>query len=170
MDLAREKSSVPVVRQKGVFKLLKMNEILGAGKTDGRAVIAVAPSDVVLVADRRHARIIGVLVFEHLGIVAFEIDRLRLKRPFETVRAAAHVQMRHAVHALGAKHADETALPGNDRAVVNAGHPRERATADDRVGVITPDDVRVASRLRLPGNIRHCGANDSELHGDVLEF
>src|ERR1022692_698473 len=159
-DPAREEHAVAVVGKEGVLQLLKADEIGGRGDADGRPVIAIAPGDIVHAVYRRDAGIVGVFKPANLGVVALQIDGLGIEREPESVRAAAHVQVGDAVHPLRAEHADESALPRHDRAVVDARHPRQRAPADDGIGVIAPDQIRIARRLWLPRNVRQRGTDN----------
>src|SRR5208283_3131556 len=110
-------------RQERVFQLLKAHEVPRPGDPDGRAVVPVAPGDVVDPVYQRDARVIRVLEPAHLRVVAVKLDGLRLECELQAVRAAADVQMRDAVHSLRAEHANEPALPWDDRAVVDSGDP-----------------------------------------------
>jgi len=164
-ELAGEEHAVAVARQKGVFELFKVHEILRAGDADGGAVIAVAPRHVMHAADQGDARIVGVFVPPHLLVVALENDRFRLEGPFQAIGAAADVQMRHAVHAFGAKHADELPAKRHHGAVVDARHSRQGPPADDRIAVVAPDQILGPGRFGLPGYVWDRGTSDCEFHG-----
>ena len=83
--LSREKDSVAVVWQEGVFHLVEGLEISGPGHADGRSVITVAPCDVIFVFDFGHARVVAVHPLADFRVCAFELDGLRIDFPVETV-------------------------------------------------------------------------------------
>ena len=82
VDLAREKHAVSVIRQECVFALYEFLEIVCIRNADGRAVVAVAPGNIVLVLNLQYARIIAILSLENLRIIALKFDRLILEFPF----------------------------------------------------------------------------------------
>jgi hypothetical protein len=63
------------------------------------------------------------------------------------------MKMGNTVHPLGAKNADERPFEWNYGAVEDARHVRQRPTANDRIRVVTPDNVSHARRLWLPRDV-----------------
>lgn len=59
-DLARKQNPVAVIGKKCVFKLVERLEVIRPRNADRRPVVAVAPRNVVFVADLRNARIVAV--------------------------------------------------------------------------------------------------------------
>ena len=159
-ELPGEEDAVPVVGKEGVLELLKLHEILGLRYADRGPVVAVAPGHVIGAVHERHARVIGIFEPAHFGILAREDNRLRLERELQSVGAPADVEVRDAVHALRAEDAYESALPGDDGAVVDARDAGKRPAADDGIGAIAPCQVGIARRPGFPGNVRQCGTND----------
>lgn len=53
-------SSIPVIRQKRIFQLVKMPEIKRVPNADRRTIITIAPGNVVSVLDKTHPRIVAV--------------------------------------------------------------------------------------------------------------
>ena len=83
--LSREKDSVAVVWQEGVFHLVEGLEISGPGHADGRSVITVAPCDVIFVFDFGDARVVAVHPLANLLVVALEAQRFLVDVPVHAV-------------------------------------------------------------------------------------
>ena len=67
-DLLREHHSVPVIREEGVLQLMEHLKISRPRDTDRRAMVAVAPSHIVLAVKESHPRIISINPLCDLGV------------------------------------------------------------------------------------------------------
>ena len=72
INLLGEEYAVAVVRQESVLELMESHEVGSPGHADGRAVVAVAPGNVVLVLYLAHAGVVAVHPVAYLLVVALE--------------------------------------------------------------------------------------------------
>ena len=72
INLLGEEYAVAVVRQESVLELMEGHEVGSPGHADGRAVVAVAPGNVVLVLYLAHAGVVAVHPVAYLLVVALE--------------------------------------------------------------------------------------------------
>ncbi len=157
-DLAREQHPVAVIGNKGVLQLVERLEIIRPRDADRRAVVAVAPRHVVLVADLRHARIVAVDPLADLGVRTLQPEVGLVDVPPQAVGREADVQAHAAVRVVAAENARIVIFSfffeGNDRRVEDRIRRRKRMTPDDRVLRVTPQDLFRTRRALLP---RHIG-------------
>ena len=157
VDLAGEHHTVAVIGQEGVFQLVEGLEVLGPRHADCRAVVAVAPRDIVFVADFRHARVVAVDPLAHFGVGARESEVLLPDVPFQSVDREAHVDAHAAVGVVAAEDPGVVVLPffkRYDRRVEDRIRRRQRMAADDRVGRVAPHDFVRARGAILPRHVR----------------
>ena len=156
-DLAREQHPVAVERDKGVLQLVERLEIIRPRDTNRRAVVAVAPRHVVLVADLRHARIVAVDPLPDLGVGARQAEVGLVNVPPQAVGREADVQAHAAVRVVAAENAG-VVVPAfferHDGRIENTVRGRQGVAADDRVLRVTPQDLFRTRRALLP---RHIG-------------
>lgn len=153
VDFFWEKDAVAVVGEEGVFELFKGLEVLGSGETNGGAVVSVAPSDVIGSVYFGDAGIVSVFHPADFFVFAKKVDRLGIEVKVEAVATAADMQMRNAIHPFGTEDANESAIPGNNGRIVDSGDAGQGAAADERIGIIAPEDIVAAVGAGLPGNI-----------------
>ena len=121
---------------------------------DRRAVVAVAPGDVVAVLDPDDARVVAVDERADLGVVALEPDPLRIELPGQAVPAEPAVELHPPRPVVAAEHAGEAALERDDGAVEDAVRGRQQVARDHRVPRVAPDRAGAARPGGPPRQIR----------------
>ena len=172
-DLAREQNPVAVIGKKCVFKLVERLEIIRPRNADRRPVVAVAPRNVVFVADLRNARIVAVDPLADLGVRTLQPEVGLLDLPPKAVDREAYVDAHPAVRVVAPENPRIVILAlleGNDRRVENAVRRRKRVARDDRIGRIAPHHFFGACGTILPRHIRHGRAYDFQVIHNYLSF
>src|SRR5581483_6179307 len=149
-DAPREEDAVAVERQKRVLELMEPLEVVRQRDADGRAVVPVAPGEVVRLLDLDDARVVAVDEFGEVGIAADEADRLRIDLPLDAVVAEAAVQPHRARPVVAAEDAGVPVAEANDGAVEDAVRGRKRVAANHRVARVAPDDLTRPLAAVLP--------------------
>ncbi len=83
-------------------------------------MITVAPCDVIAVFQPGQARVVAVLEFGDLRVIADPFDRLVVDVPIHSILAAAKIQVHHPAGVVDAEDAHVFAAIGDHRAVENA--------------------------------------------------
>ncbi|MNJ36853.1 hypothetical protein D3C77_316580 [compost metagenome] len=151
-DFAREQYPVAVIWQKGIFQLVERFEVSRIADSDGWAMVAVAPGNIIAFSNLNHPRIITVLPFGDFR-VAFKHDWLVIDRPIHTIITKSGENIHAHRSGITAEHASELAFEWNDGGVEYTVGIRNRISLDDRIGRITPDWRIQAGRLILPRDI-----------------
>ena len=120
VDFSGEKNAVAVEGQKCVFEKVEFLEILGVSDADRRAVVAVAPGDVVAILEPDEAWIVAVGKLGQFGIGEFPCDWVVIQLPIQAVIAEAAVEIHLALLVVHAEHTCESVLIRNDGAVEDA--------------------------------------------------
>src|SRR5205085_2392068 len=122
-----------------------------------RAVVSVAPGDVIAVLDEADARIVAIFPARDLSILAGvggdELDALRINRPADAILAETCVKLHRPPRVVAAKHAGELSVERHDRTVEDAICGWKDIARNDGIGAVAPDDARVSRRTILPRNI-----------------
>ena len=173
-DLARKQNPVAVIGKKCVFKLVERLEIIRPRNADRRPVVAVAPRNVVFVADLRNARIVAVDPLGDFGIGAHEFEILLADIPLDAVHREAYMDAHPAVRVVAPENARIIILAfpeGNDRRVEDRIRRRKRMTPDDRVLRVTPHHLFGAGGTVLPRHIGLIRARNFQcIHINYLSF
>ena len=173
-DLAREQNPVAVIGKKCVFKLVERLKIVRPCDADRRAVVAVAPRNVVFVADLRNARIVAVDPLADLGVRTLQPEVGLLDLPPKAVDRKAHVDAHPAVRVVAPENARIVIFSffeGNDRRVEDRIRRRKRMTPDDRVRAVTPHHLFGAGGTVLPRHIGLIRARNFQcIHINYLSF
>ena len=173
VDLAGEQNPVAVEGDEGVFQLVERLKIVRPCDADRRAVVAVAPRDVIFVVDLRNTRVVAVNPLGDFGIGAHEFEILLADIPLDAVHRESGVDAHAAVGVVAAENARIVILAfleGNDRRVENAVRRRKRVARDDRIGRIAPHHFFGACGTILPRHIRHGRAYDFQVIHNYLSF
>ena len=173
VDLAGEQHAVAVEGDEGVLQLVERLEVVGPRDADRRAVVAVAPRDVIFVVDLRNTRVVAVNPLGDFGIGAHEFEILLADIPLDAVHRESGVDAHAAVRIVAAENARIVILAfleGNDRRVENAVRRRKRVARDDRIGRIAPHHFFGACGTILPRHIRHGRAYDFQVIHNYLSF
>ena len=117
-------------------------------------MVAVAPGYIVFVLDFDHAGIIAVFTVQNFRIIALEFDWLILKFPFQAIFGAANKNIHRAAFIIAAEYTDKTVFPRNNRAVEDRIGIFLFIPLDNRVFVITPQNILAICRFVLPRDIR----------------
>ena len=104
-DLARKQNPVAVIGKKCVFKLVERLEVIRPRNADRRPVVAVAPRNVVFVADLRNARIVAVDPLADLGVRTLQPEVGLLDLPPKAVDRKAYVDAHPAVRVVAPENA-----------------------------------------------------------------
>ena len=83
-------------------------EIFGPRHSDSRAVVAVAPGDIILVFYLAYARVISVDPLPYLIVFTLENKRLRAYIPLQAVFGKTGMQTHAPVGVIAAEHSGET--------------------------------------------------------------
>ena len=173
-DLAREQNPVAVIGKKCVFKLVERLEVIRPRNADRRTVVAVAPRNVVFVADLRNARIVAVDPLADLGVRTLQPEVGLLDLPPKAVDREAYMDAHPAVRVVAPENARIIILAfpeGNDRRIENAVRGRKRMTPDDRVLRVTPHHLFGAGGTILPRHIGLIRARNFQcIHINYLSF
>ena len=173
-DLAGEQHAVAVVGQESVLQLVERLEIGRPGDAYRRlAAVAIAPGDVVFVAELHHARVVAVDPGPDLRVGTFEAHILLGDVPVQTVDREAHVQPHADVGVVAAEHAGIVVLPfleRHDGRVEDRVRGRKLVALDDRIGRIAPHDVPVACGTLLPRHVRESLSHDFEVVHCLISF
>ena len=173
-DLARKQNPVAVIGKKCVFKLVERLEVIRPRNADRRPVVAVAPRNVVFVADLRNARIVAVDPLADLGVRTLQPEVGLLDLPPKAVDRKAYVDAHPAVRVVAPENARIVILAfleGNDRRVENAVRRRKRVARDDRIGRIAPHHFFGACGTILPRHIGLIRARNFQcIHINYLSF
>jgi len=102
-DLLWEHHSVAVVREESVLKLVELLEISRPRHPDRRAMIAIAPGDIVFAVNKGHSGVITINPFSDLGISAGELDILLVDVPFDTINGEADMEPHPAIRVIAAE-------------------------------------------------------------------
>ena len=108
-DLAGEQHAVAVERDEGVFQLVERLKIVRPCDADRRAVVAVAPRDVIFVVDLRNTRVVAVNPLGDFGIGAHEFEILLADIPLDAVHRESGVDA-HDIAAIGITNQRETTI------------------------------------------------------------
>ena len=173
-DLARKQNPVAVIGKKCVFKLVERLEIIRPRNADRRTVVAVAPRNVVFVADLRNARIVAVDPLADLGVRTLQPEVGLLDLPPKAVDREAYVDAHPAVRVVAPENARIVIFSffeGNDRRVEDRIRRRKRMTPDDRVRAVTPHHLFGAGGTVLPRHIGLIRARNFQcIHINYLSF
>ena len=173
-DLAREQNPVAVIGKKCVFKLVERLEVIRPRNADRRPVVAVAPRNVVFVADLRNARIVAVDPLADLGVRTLQPEVGLLDLPPKAVDRKAYVDAHPAVRVVAPENARIVIFSffeGNDRRVEDRIRRRKRMTPDDRVRAVTPHHLFGAGGTVLPRHIGLIRARNFQcIHINYLSF
>ena len=173
VDLAGEQHAVAVEGDEGVFQLVERLKIVRPCDADRRAVVAVAPRDVIFVVDLRNTRVVAVNPLGDFGIGAHEFEILLADIPLDAVHRECGVDAHAAVRIVATENPRIVILAlleGNDRRVENAVRRRKRVARDDRIGRIAPHHFFGACGTILPRHIRHGRAYDFQVIHNYLSF
>ena len=173
-DLARKQNPVAVIGKKCVFKLVERLEVIRPRNADRRPVVAVAPRNVVFVADLRNARIVAVDPLADLGVRTLQPEVGLLDLPPKAVDRKAYVDAHPAVRVVAPENARIVIFSffeGNDRRVEDRIRRRKRMTPDDRVRAVTPHHLFGAGGTVLPRHIGLIRARNFQcIHINYLSF
>ena len=148
-DLARKQDAVARDGITRLFQLFPMLKIRRARRADHRAVrCEFDPREVVQTVD-----------FAHTRIVAF-VQLFICQAPMYAVVAESRDQDLVARARVDAENTGESAAERHDRGVENAVGKEQIVTRNDGIRVVTPDGIREAFGLVLPGDIRDRIAED----------
>ena len=174
VDLAGEQNPVAVEGDEGVFQLVERLKIVRPCDADRRAVVAVAPRDVIFVVDLRNTRVVAVNPLGDFGIGAHEFEILLADIPLDAVHRESGVDAHPAVRVVAPENARIVILPffeGNDRRVEDRIRRRKRMTPDDRVRAVTPHHLFGAGGTILPRHIGLIRARNFQcIHINYLSF
>ena len=151
--LAREQHPISIIWQKRILCLVKGLEIIGVPHTYRRAVITVAPRDVVSVFEPAHPWVVSIHEPANLCVFAPELNSLRFQLPVDTVCAHPCMKLHISGCIVAAKNASEPALKGHYSAVEYAVHVGRCVARDDGVPLRTPDHFTAVLRAFFPGDI-----------------
>ena len=171
VDLFREEHAVAVERQERVFQLVEAFEILRPRHADGRAVIAVAPGDVIRVSNGRNARVVAEFVRRNFRISALKTDRLVANEPMNAVVAVSGEKIHADRTAVAAENAGEAVSERHDRAVKHAVRDLIAIAPNYRVSRITPHRFARSRRFIFPGDIwQSCADNSCHIAYTRFQF
>ena len=162
VDLSGEEHAVAVVGQEGVLQLVERLEVLRPRHANGRAVIAVAPGDVVAVFDEGDARVVAIDPLAYLFVLTLEAERVGVDVPMEAVVGEAHVEHHAAVGVVATEHAREAIAERYDGRIEDTIARGEQVARDDRVFRIAPHGGVAVGRAVLPRHIGEGVALDDE--------
>ena len=149
-------------------------EIIRPRNADRRTVVAVAPRNVVFVADLRNARVVAVDPLADLGVRTLQPEVGLLDLPPKAVDREAYVDAHPAVRVVAPENARIVIFSffeGNDRRVEDRIRRRKRMTPDDRVLRVTPHHLFGAGGTILPRHIGLIRARNFQcIHINYLSF
>ena len=154
VDLAREEHAVAVEGQQRIFQEVELLEIVGVADADGRAVVAVAPGDVIAVFEPDHARVVAVL-----EAAQFRGRRRSTRSGWSSSCQWMPSGLKPRWRFISRFLLSQRKTPANaplerhDRAVENAVGGRDQVARDDGVGAVAPDHITAAGGAFFPGNI-----------------
>ena len=158
VDLTREQNAVPVIGQVSVRQAVKCLEIIGIRHTDGRSVVLLkrsAPCHIIAVLEEADARVVtGCSADALAGLLAVQLERFMLDLPVKRIHALSEEQLLLHGLVIAAEHPDKCTVLRDYRAVKNTVRRRNIMSSDDRVVVISPDNVRTSGRTILPRDVR----------------
>ena len=166
VDFAGEEHAVAVEGQEGVLQLMEDLEIFRPGSADGRAVIAVAPGDVILSFQHGDAGIVAVFLLQDFRVRAFKDDRVILDLPVIAILGETGEQVHADGAAVTAENAGKPVAEGNDCTVEDAVGTLVSVAADDGVSAETPDRFCAGLWFVFPGNIRERSTGEN-VHNDA---
>ena len=160
LNLAREKDTVTVVRQEGIFQLVECLEVIRPRNADGGSVVAVAPGHIVFAVHIAYTGVIAVFTGCDLRVVPYQMNRGILNIPVQTVLAEACENIHADGQAVAAEYAGKAILERHNGAVEHAVGTGVAVTTDDGVCIIAPERGAGVCRRFLPRNIGQCAADD----------
>ena len=166
-DFSGEEHPVPVIGQESILQLMECLKIISVCDTDGGAVIAVAPGNVIPILDPCYPGIIAVLPLGHFRIVPCEGDGLMVDLPVDGVLAETCKDIHAHRQAVTAEHSRIAVLKRHHRAVENAVGDGNVMPADNRVLRIAPDGAVTVLGPLLPGHARK-GFSNNLVHLHIL--
>ena len=156
-DLAWEKHPVAVERDKGVLQLVEGLEIIRPRDADRRAVVAVAPRNVVFILDLCHTRVIAINPLAYFSIAARQPEILLGDVPFQAIDREPYMDAHSAVGIVAAENTCIVILAffkRYHRRVEDRVRSRQRIAPDNRVLRVTPQNLFTPRGAVLP---RHIG-------------
>ena len=160
VNLPGKQNAVPIKRQEGILQLMEGFKILRPGNTDGGAVIAIAPGNIILIFQLGNAGVIAILVPGNLRIGAYQIEGFIINLPMKAILAAAGKNIHADGFAVTAEYAGKCILERNNGTVEHAVGALVAVAPDDRIAGITPNRIGIPSGLFFPRNIRQRLANN----------
>lgn len=121
---------------------------------DGRAVIAVAPGNIVLVFDFNYAGVVTINPLLHLRDIAIEFNRLRVYIPFDAVPGKTGVKSHAAVFVIAAEYSGKSAIERYNSRVEDAVAVWQKIPWNYGICAVSPHWGIAASRSFFPRNIR----------------
>ena len=161
VDLSREQNAVSVEGQVCVLHLVEFLEVLGPAHADSGL-----PGDPESVLDPYAAGIVAVLPrisLCGLGIVVDPLYLLRVDVPVDAVLGETSVDSHVSFLVVNTEYACEVALvafEGNYCGVEDGVAGGKQVAGNDRVSVVTPDNVLAALGSVLPGHVRNALTKD----------
>ena len=153
LDLAREEHAIAVERQQRIFQEREFLEIEGIADPNRGAVVAIAPGNIIAILEPENSRVISVLEGADLRIITFPLDRVIVKFPMDAIVAKTAVEINIPFFIVTAENTRELPIEWDDGAVEDAVRGRDQVAGNDRVCIVPPDNITVAGRSLLPGNI-----------------
>ena len=114
---AREKHTIPVIRQERILHLVESLEIVGVTHAYGGPVVAVTPREVIPVLKPAHTRIVAVNEVADLVVFTPELYPLRLYLPVDAISAHSSMELHNPGRVIAAKYARKTVLKRHDGAI-----------------------------------------------------
>ena len=105
-------------------------EIIGPRHSYCRAVVTVAPSNIVMVLDERHARVIS--------IIAVKTQRLWIEFPLESVFGESGMQCHPAILVIHPEHSSKALSIRHNGRIEDAVAVRKQISGNHRITGVSP--------------------------------
>ncbi len=157
MNLTREHHPVAVVGKEGVFHLVEGLEVGRPRHADCRAMVAVAPCDIVPVPYPADSRVVAIDQFRYLRVGSAEIHVLLTDVPFEAIDGKTGMKPHTAVGVVAAEYSGEIVavlFEGHYGRVKDGVRGAQLVAADDGISVAAPHHLPAPLGSVLPGDVR----------------
>ena len=162
--------AIAVTGQKGIFKLVKIFEIIGVGETDGRAMIAVAPSYIIAIFDKAYPGIIAIYEMPDLRIVAVKSDGGWVNLPVNGILTFSGVEAHFPRFVIHTEYTTKFIAKGDHGAVKNTVCTRDGVSWDYGILLVAPNVFTAGGRFFLPWNIWQGTADDFGHRTFILSY
>ena len=153
IDLAWEHHTIAVVRQEGILQLMESQEVLRPSHADGRTMITIAPSNIILIAYLAHTRVVAIYPLPYLSIATLKTDGFLPDVPMDGILAKTSMERHATILVITAEHTGEALTKWYNSTIEDAVGVGKMVTLDDWILRIPPKRSLAGGWPLLPRNI-----------------